>query len=159
MENCRGICEYENIRKKWEGIREWIENRGSKIRTIVGGDFHARTGEQGERWKGGIEEKEREKGGRKSRDRKMNGEGRYMLEALEEAGWFIFNGEKKGDEEGEWTYAGGRGESVIDYMIGDEEVWEKISKIKMADRINSNHFPLVVWIKRGEEGEGRKRGG
>jgi len=58
---------------------------------------------------------EEEKGGRKSKDRKVNKEGRHFLEALEEAG-FIYNGGGKGDEEGEWTYAGGRGKSVLDYV-------------------------------------------
>lgn len=69
----------------------------------------------------------------------MNGKGRYLLDALEEAGWFIFNGGGKRDEAGEWTYAGARGESVIDYVVGDEEVWEKVSEIKVGDRIDS--FP------------------
>jgi len=45
--------------------------------------------------------------GRRSKDKKVNREGRYLVEALEEAGWFIFNEGGKGDEEGEWTYAGG----------------------------------------------------
>ena len=48
-------------------------------------------------------------GGRRSKDKKVNKEGRFLLEALEEAGWWIFNGGGKGDEEGEWRYAGGRG--------------------------------------------------
>jgi len=78
-----------------------------------------------------------EKGGRRSRDRNVNREGRYLVEALEEAGKFIFNGGGKADEEGEWTYAGRKGESVIDYVIGDEEVWEKVSRIRVEDRFGS----------------------
>lgn len=30
------------------------------------------------------------------------------------------NGNIKGDEGGEWTYTGAGGNSVIDYVIGDE---------------------------------------
>ena len=30
----------------------------------------------------------------------------------------------RGDEEEEWTYTGGKGESVIDYILGDEIVRE-----------------------------------
>lgn len=66
-----------------------------------------------------------EEGGRRSRDRKANKEGRELISGLEEAGWYIFNECGKGDEESDWTYAGGRGEFVLDYVIGDEEVWEK----------------------------------
>jgi len=65
---------------------------------------------------------EEEKGRRKSKDRKVNREERHLLEALKEAGWFIYNSGGKGDEEREWTYAGGRRESVLDYMVGDEKV-------------------------------------
>lgn len=63
---------------------------------------------------------------RRSRDRKANKEGRVLVSGLEEAGWYIFNECGKGDEKGDWTYAEGRGESVLDYVIGDEEVWERL---------------------------------
>jgi len=66
-----------------------------EIRTIVGGDFNSRTGKLGGRWESGMERGE--EGGRRSRDKKVNREGRYLVEALEEAGWFIFK-EGKGEE-------------------------------------------------------------
>jgi len=53
---------------------------------------------------------------------------------------------------------GGRGELVIDYVVGDEELWEKISRIKVEDRIDSDHFPVMVEIKGKEKGVGKKRG-
>jgi len=62
-----------------------------------------------------------------------------LLEALEKVEWFIFNGGRKGDEEKKWTYSGRRGESVLDYVVGDEDVWEKVCKIKVEDRIESDH--------------------
>jgi len=37
----------------------------------------------------------------------MNKEGRLMLDFLGEKGWCIFNGNTKGDEEGEYTGEGG----------------------------------------------------
>lgn len=53
------------------------------------------------------------------------------------------------------TYAGGRGESVLDYVIGDEEVWERVERDKLGEKIESYHFP--VWIK--ERGEIIRRKG
>jgi hypothetical protein len=41
-----------------------------------------------------------------------------------ENGWEVLNGNKQGDEEGEWTYVGNRGETVIDYGIELERVEE-----------------------------------
>lgn len=71
----------------------------------------------------------------------MNKEGRVLVSGIEEVGWFIFNECGKGDEEGEWTYAGVRGVSVLDYVIGDEEVWETVGRIKVGENIESDHFP------------------
>lgn len=54
----------------------------------------------------------------------MDREGRYLINDLAEAGWYIFNGCGKGDE-GE-SGRRGRGKSVLDYVIGNEEVWERV---------------------------------
>lgn len=44
-----------------------------------------------------------------------------MLEWVEERGWCLANGTKWGDEEGEFTYVGARGASVIDYLLVNAE--------------------------------------
>lgn len=82
----------------WERIRGWEDDRRKGIRTIVGGDFNARTGELG--WVEWRDERE-EEGGRRSKDKKVNKEGRDLVDGLEEAEWYIFNGYGKGDEEEE----------------------------------------------------------
>lgn len=41
-------------------------------------------------------------------------------------GWEILNGNKEGDEKGEFTYVEAKGQSVIDYVIMNVEAWEKI---------------------------------
>lgn len=102
-----GVYANGNVKGIWERIRGWEDDRRKGIRTIVGGDFNARTGELGG-WVEWSDEREEERG-RKSRDKKVNREGRDLVDGLEEAGWYIFNGCRKGDEEGEWTYAGGGG--------------------------------------------------
>lgn len=46
---------------------------------------------------------------------------------------------------------------MLDYVIGDE-VWEKVERVKVRDKIESNHFPVVVWIKGGGgHQKGRRR--
>lgn len=42
-----------------------------------------------------------------------------MLKFMEEKGWKIYNGNIEGDKEGEFTYTGGRENTVIDYIIGE----------------------------------------
>ncbi|KAJ3660702.1 hypothetical protein Zmor_005140 [Zophobas morio] len=66
-------------------------------------------------------------------------------------GWEILNGNKEGDEEGEWTYVGARGESIIDYGIVNEEAWEEIESFKVGERVESDHMPLEIKIKAKEQ--------
>jgi hypothetical protein len=43
------------------------------------------------------------------------------MEWIEENGCKVLNGNKQGDEEGEWAYIDSRGETLIDYGIVKEE--------------------------------------
>lgn len=44
-----------------------------------------------------------------------------LVEFLEERGWGIFNGSIKGIEREEYTFTGGKENTAIDYIIGNEE--------------------------------------
>lgn len=77
------------------------------------------------------------------------------MEFITERGWSIFNGDIKGDEEVEFTFIGGKGSTVIDYVIGDKEVKERMEKMRIGDKIDSDHHPLEIWIK-GEVEKKRK---
>lgn len=80
-----------------------------------------------------------------------------MLRWIGEEGWGIMNGAKEEDKEGEVTFTGGRGETVIDYVIGDRTAWENIERLKVGDEVESDHQSVAVWM--GEvEGQGRRRG-
>ncbi|EFN68715.1 hypothetical protein EAG_01266 [Camponotus floridanus] len=72
------------------------------------GDFNARTGKKGEGCEG-------EEGGR-------------MGEIY---------GCTRGDEEGEYSFTGRKGNSVIDYAIGDLEVRERIESMRIGDRVQT----------------------
>jgi len=45
---------------------------------------------------------------RRSKDGKINKEGKKLISFLEERGWGLLNGCTKGDEEGEYTFVGGK---------------------------------------------------
>lgn len=98
------------------------------VKTLIGGDFNTGIDNRG----GGMEEKRGEKGmverEKRSKDRKVNGEGRVLVNFMEERGWSILNGVVKEDKEGEYTYTEYRGNSVIDYVVGEGEMREKIRK-------------------------------
>lgn len=52
----------------------------------------------------------------------------------------------EGDDEGEYTYIGARGESVIDYVIANERGLAKVETLKVATRVESDHQPIAVKI-------------
>ncbi|XP_039311970.1 uncharacterized protein LOC120359229 [Solenopsis invicta] len=148
-----GVYINGDMEKKLECMKEWTEE-GDGVRTLIGGDFNARTGEDG----GGVDEQnwEEEGGRRRSKDKKMNKEGRVLVGRIEEVGWAIFNGNIEGDRQGEWTFTEGRGESVIDYVVGSVETKEMVNRMEIRDCVDSD--PLVVWIG-GNEGNQFERGG
>lgn len=149
-----GVYASGGIEKTLQNIGQWVEGKEEDIKTIIGGDLNARTG-----WEGGgvvMEEEDFRSEGkrlRKSKDGKINKEGRRLIEFLEERGWGILNGCTNGDEEGEYTFTGGKGCTVIDYVLGDEEVRDKIRCFKVGDKVDSDHHPVEVVI----EGEVKRK--
>ena len=69
---------------------------------------------------------------------------------LEERGWYILNGTKNGDEEGEYTYIRRNAATVIDYVI------VKDRKMRIETRVESDHQPIGVCLKSRIEKEKRK---
>lgn len=107
-----------------------------------------------------VEEEEENLGKkRRSKNKKVNEEGRRLCKFLEEYGWSIVNGNIKGDEEGEWTFTGGRGESVIDYVMGDEKTRERIEMMMVEGKVDSDHHPVTVWLGEGTKVRKKKKGG
>lgn len=85
--------------------------------------------------------------GRRHENRRMQKASSCLCGFLREYGWAILNGDTEGDEEGEWTYTGGRGESVIDYVVEDERTRKGIEKLRVKEKVDSDHQPIVVYIK------------
>lgn len=119
------------------------ENREECL--IIGGGFHARIGMEGGEGEGGWESR------RKSKNHVVNKEGKSLLELAEEIGRYILNGTKTGDEEGEYIYIGTRGHSIIDYVSVNENCNDIVNSFKIGERVDSDHMPLVMEIKRREE--------
>lgn len=67
------------------------------------------------------------------------------------------NGVMKENEKEEWKYAEGREESVIDYVIGEDNREE--NKHGGGREVEADHHPIIVKIEKKKEGrEGQKQG-
>lgn len=71
----------------------------------------------------------------------------------------VFNGKVRGDEEGEFTFTKGRGDTMIDYVMGDNEVKERVERMKVRDKIDSDHQPVEIWIRGDKERKREERKG
>lgn len=79
-----------------------------------------------------MEERKR----RRSKDEKVNREGRRLVEFMEEIKWAIFNGNIIEDKEEECTFTGGRGKTIIDYIMGDREVKKRIVRNRVGESMH-----------------------
>lgn len=156
------MSEIEMYRERWKIISVYEQGKGDigkrinefvgegeKEKVIIGGDFNIRTGELG------GDEIGEESMERHSKDKIIGNGGKKFVEWIKERGWYMLNGRKEGDWEGEYTYVGKRGNTVIDYVIVSEEINDKVNKFKIGNRVDSDHLPLEVeWKKE----EGRRKG-
>lgn len=88
---------------------------------------------------------------------RINGGGRKLIKFVEENEWGILNGCTRGDEEGEYSFTGGKWNTVIDNAIGDLEVRERIKNLRIGDRVDSDHHPVEIWIEDRGDRKIRKR--
>jgi len=52
----------------------------------------------------------------------------------------------KKDEKGKLIYIGGRGKSMMDYVLINQKAWDKIEKMEIGNRVESDHQSLEVEI-------------
>ncbi|XP_014216449.1 golgin subfamily A member 6-like protein 22 [Copidosoma floridanum] len=133
----------QDVAKTMEIIKEKIGTQ-EKGGIILAGDWNAMTGREGG-WVSEMEIGSKEVSNRKSKDKTINEEGRRLIKDITEEGWGIVNGQK--GEEGNYTYIGSRGESVIDYVISNQEALDQIKELKIGQRTESDQMPLEIYLE------------
>lgn len=89
---------------------------------------------------GGDEE---EKGTRrKSKDKTVGNGGKKFIQAMMEEGFYIMNGRIRGDWDGEYTYIGARGSTVINYIFVNANVQDRVREFRIEERVDSDHMPI-----------------
>lgn len=80
-----------------------------------------------------------------------------MADRINVKGWHFLNGCTEGDWEGEYTYVSVRGCSVIDYVIVNDSVQERVLEFRIGSRVDSDHQPLTLTLKTEEENKSAQR--
>jgi len=81
---------------------------------------------------------------RASKDQLLNAHGTKVLELCENIGGIILNGRQIGDVNGEFTFCGAMGFSVIDYGICSENFLNFVGKFSVACKPFSDHMLLCL---------------
>jgi hypothetical protein len=146
----RIVTIYSRSMKETKRIIEERVKEQEEGTLVIGGDFNASIGGKARR----MEEEQATIERRPTKDGIENAEGRELVSLVEERGWDVLNGNCIGDEKGEYTYIGSRGETVIDYVMVNEEAWDEIEEFKVGERVESDHMPLEVRTKGREQERG-----
>jgi len=81
---------------------------------------------------------------RKSKDKITDSKGRKILDLFDTLGGFILNGRFAGDSEGDFTFCGSSGSSVIDYCVSSFSFLSYIHDFFIPTKEFSDHMPLVL---------------
>lgn len=94
---------------------------------------------------------------RRSKDTIVNSRGKKILDLFTNLGLVVLNGRTKGDNEGEFTFLGGMGSSVIDLAAVSVDCLSVVNDFKVISCPGSDHMPvevsLRVLVENGIEGE------
>jgi len=121
-------------------------------------DGGERGGSKNNNWMG-LQRKDRDRGRVRKKGKRGKGIRRIagnkerimLVKRIRERGWMILNGGIEADEKGGWTYMEGTGESVIDYILVEEEIREEMGYLEIRDKIESDHHPVIDEEERGKE--------
>lgn len=83
-------------------------------------------------------------------------ENKRFIQTMKEEGLYITNGRTKKNWEGEYTYIGARGSTVIDYVFVNEHIQDRIREFIVEESVDSDHMPICLEIE-AEERRGQSR--
>lgn len=117
----------ETIKKMLKRFEKWGEEKRKREYVLIRADFNAKRGKERKGIEGEEETRMEEEKKKKSKDEKINKKEKRLVKFVEGIGRVIFNGNKR--LRGRRVYKSftrGRGNTLINYIIRDWEVKEKI---------------------------------
>lgn len=141
------IPAYLNNNQDWEGdfkrLEKVIQQCDSENLCIIG-DLNARIGDKQELDYRLLIKYPQIAAQRKSKDLVINNNGKKILELMDNIGGIILNGRTTSDIEGEKTFIGSMGTSVIDYASCSINVIENLIDMKIISKPYSDHMPISI---------------
>ena len=144
---CQSKYHNEHFFAELSEVLNEIEVKHPTAGILIMGDFNARIGEECVLHPHNNNNGHGHHSTRKSKDKIHNPEGRELLNLCCVHYLEILNGFFGRDIEGEITFIHSNGESVIDYILANENIIPMLSDFWVETRIDSHHMALCVSIK------------
>lgn len=109
---------------------------------MVIGDFNARVGKCQTRTSANL--KNNFLMMRESKDLVVNTNGRLLIDLFQTYDLFILNGCSKNDQQGEFTFVGNQGKSVIDLCAISSSWFSHVKDFEVCTQVYSDHLPIVT---------------
>ena len=131
-----------------EQVDQFLANyteQGQEFELLLGGDLNARISD----WAYTEDEDPDTNDGpttyeRESQDIHINIPGRTLIEMCTTFGLTSISGLKMKNFLSKFTFIGHRGSSIVDHFITSVELIDNITEFITADRIESNHLPIIL---------------
>ena len=141
---------YSTLEQTEQFLANNIEE-GKDLDIIINGDLNARVGD----WAFSEEENDNLDWGeyqytytRKSQDQQINGPGKTLIELCSSFSLSPIAGLIEKNFSSAFTFIGHRGSSLIDHFIVSVNILDHVTKYTVANRIESNHLPIVLSLRR-----------
>jgi hypothetical protein len=83
---------------------------------------------------------------RNSKDKTIDAKGKKLIDLVENLGGIFVNGRVPGDGDGDYTFCGVMGKSVIDYCICSLDFLQLINNFTIPSKVYSDHMPLTFSV-------------
>ena len=83
----------------------------------------------------------------------------FLEKIVSKRWWYIHNGKKSGDKKDAFKYVRSNAVPVIDFVIINIEGWESVKIMRIEARVESDHQPIGLYIKRKIRKDFKKKAG
>ena len=150
---------YSTLEETEQFLANNIEE-GKDCDIIINGDLNARVGD----WAYTEEDSEDLDWGerpytytRQSQDQQLNGFGKILIELCTSFGLTPIAGLVERNFSSAFTFLGHRGSSLVDHFIVSVNILDYIINYAVINRIESNHLPIVLTLKKDKSFEGTEK--
>ena len=144
----------KNYANTFEVLEEFIADelqKDDEVDILINGDLNARIGDWGFATSDDTNEEDATEFNRTSQDPIVNPNGRRLIELCNTFNLTPLNGLTEKLFDNKYTFLSKRGNSMIDYFICSHTFTQHVPRLKIVNRLESQHLPVFVELEANKE--------